>query len=356
MVAVVSDNEVAVFVRRFMAVSGLKGSHRLVARMGKWTEISPADSPQSGDILAASGIALPGLVDMHGHFGIGPYALPMDIPWAQGTTTLCSQGDAGSANFDEWLAVCEGHALRVLMALNIGSHGESLRDCLTDLEPDFLEKAVQTALDNPELVRLIAVNLSERSLGSADSTAILKAAHEAAELTGLSLMLALAPDHVMSIDAQLETLRSGDIVTYCYRSQPWCLFPDEGPRQTIVDACARGVILDIAHGSEAFDPAVARRAVERGMLPSAVSSGIKVAESGHRTPLSLPHVMQRMHSAGMLLDDILRGVTEKPAKILGFTDGTGSFAIGGRADLTMLDMQSPQWSAKQVLVAGRTMR
>lgn len=351
-----NDNEVTVFVRRLMAVSGLEGSHRLVARMGKWTEISYADGPQAGDIVATSGIALPGLVDMHGHFGIGPYALPMDTPLAQGTTTLCSQGDAGSANFDEWLAACRGHALRVRMALNIGSHGESLRDCLTNLEPDFLDRAVQTALDNPYIVRLIAVNLSERSLGSADPTAILRAAHEAAELTGLSLMLALAPDHVMSIDAQLETLRPGDIVTYCYRSQPWCLFPEEGPRQTIVDAFARGVVLDIAHGSEAFDPAVARRAIVRGILPSAVSSGIKISESGHRIPLSLPNVMQRMHVAGMLLDDILRGATTIPAKILGFTDGTGSFVVGGRADLTMLDIESATWSAKQVLIAGQTMQ
>jgi dihydroorotase len=242
------------------------------------------------------------------------------------------------------------------MALNIGSNGEALRDCLTNLEPDFLDRAVQTALDNPHIVRLIAVNLSERSLGSADPKAILRAAHKAAEITGLSLMLAMAPDHVMSIDAQLETLRPGDIVTYCYRSQPWCLFPEEGPRQTIIDALARGVLLDIAHGSEAFDPEVARRAVALGLLPSAVSSGLKISESGHPKPLSLPNVMQRMHVAGMLLDDILRGVTTIPSKILGFTDGTGSFVVGGRADLTMLDLESATWSAKQLLVAGQTLR
>jgi cytosine/adenosine deaminase-related metal-dependent hydrolase len=66
--------------------------------------------------------------------------------------------------------------------------------------------------------------------------------------------------------------------------------------------------------------------------------------------------MQRMHVAGMLLDDILRGVTTIPSKILGFTDGTGSFVVGGRADLTMLDLESATWSAKQLLVAGQTLR
>jgi len=351
-----NDDEVTVFVPQLMAVSGLEGSHRLVARKGKWTEISYADGPRAGDFVATSGIALAGLVDMHAHFGIGPYALSMDTKLTQGTTTLCSQGDAGSANFNEWLSACRDHAITVRMALNIGSNGEALRDCLTNLEPDFLDRAVQTALDNPHIVRLIAVNLSERSLGSADPKAILRAAHKAAEITGLSLMLAMAPDHVMSIDAQLETLRPGDIVTYCYRSQPWCLFPEEGPRQTIIDALARGVLLDIAHGSEAFDPEVARRAVALGLPPSAVSSGIKISESGHPKPLSLPNVMQRMHVAGMLLDDILRGVTTIPSKILGFTDGTGSFVVGGRADLTMLDLESATWSAKQLLVAGQTLR
>lgn len=329
-----------------------RGPHRLVACDGVWTAVEPAPEPSAHDLVVDCDVATPGLVDMHGHFGLGPYALPMDIPLAQGITTLCSQGDAGIANFVDWARSSSFHALRPLMAINIGPEGERLFNCLGDVTEDFAQRVPALARAHPDVIRLISVNLSERSLGPANPLKMLELSLEAAQAAGIPLMLALAPHHVLDISQQLDSLRSGDVVTYCFRSQPWCLFGPTGPDRSLRQALDRGVLLDVAHGSEAFDESVAEIAVESGCAPFVISSGTKTAEPGHRAPLPLARVMQRMVRVGMPLASVIAAVTLNPAGVLGLTDGSGNFQVGGRADLTALHTSGPQWIARAIVAGG----
>ncbi len=332
-----------------------RGPHRLTIAGDRWWAVEATSTPRDSDVVVDEGLVLPGLVDLHAHFGRGPYAVPIDVPLATGVTTVCSQGDAGEATFDEWQAVCSASATRTLMALNIGSFGEALTNCLSDPRPDLVARAVECATAHPAEVRLVAANLSERSLGNADPRAMLDAAVSVAARCQLPLMLALAPDHVLSIDDQLDALRPGDVITYCFRARPWCLFPEQGPPLSLVRALERGVVLDTAHGSEAFDLHVATRAVAAGFAPTAVSSGLKVAEAGHPDPLPIAPVMERMHRAGMAFDDVLVAVTTAPAAILGLHDGAGSVVSGGRADLTVLRTAGQRWTTQAVVVGGQLM-
>jgi len=345
----------SLFVAHLWNAGRRYGPHRLTISGDTWSAIEASSTPHAGDLVVDEGMAMPGLVDLHAHFGRGPYAVPIDIPLATGVTTVCSQGDAGEATFDEWLAACSGSATRTLMALNIGSFGEALTDCLSDPRPDLVARTVECAMAHQAEVRMVAANLSERSLGSAEPRAMLAAAMSVAQHCGLPLMLALAPDHVLSIDEQLDTLRAGDVITYCYRSRPWCLFPEQGPPPSLLRALERGVELDTAHGSEAFDLEVARRAVALGFLPAAVSSGLKVAEAGHPDPLPIARVMQRMHSVGMSLDDILTAVTTSPARLLGLDRIAGFLDVGARADLTVLSTAGQRWTTRALVVGGQLM-
>jgi len=349
---VVSHTRVSVFVPNLHDGHQERGPHRLVVEAGKWASIEPGGTPQPGDLVVECDIATPGLIDMHGHFGLGPYALPMDVPLAQGTTTLCSQGDAGLSNFDEWMTKSSFHLLRPFIAINIGPEGERLLNCLGNVTVDFDQRVAALASANPNVIRLVSVNLSERSLGPADPHSMLEISLEAARSSGLPLMLALAPDHVMSIDQQICRLRPGDVVTYCYRSQPWCLFPSTGPRPALKEALSRGVLLDVAHGSEAFDESIAENAVKTGYPPFIVSSGTKTAEPGHRTPLPIARVMQRMVKVGMSLTSVIAAVTRNPAQVLGLADGSGDFRLGGRADMTALITGAQHWSARTILAGG----
>lgn len=352
-IACVTSSETAsVFVRNLNIGGTDTGSHRLEASDGVWTSIEAAESPSVGDIVVHADTAMPGLVDMHGHFGAGPYAVQMDVPLAHGTTTLCSQGDAGIGNFHEWRDACRHHAFRPLMAVNIGPDGERLTNCLGDVTDDFADRIVDLTRQHHEDIRLVAVNLSERSLGPADPKRMFDIALDAADRSGLPLMLALAPDHVLPIAVQLSALRAGDVVTYCYRSHPWCLFPPEGPNYEVRSALERGVLLDVAHGSEAFDEDIARRAVSHGYPPHIISSGTKTAELGHRRPLPIARVMQRMAQAGMDIPSVLRAVTSIPSSVLGLTDGSGTIRLGGRADMTALDTSGPHWTARAVMANG----
>ena len=193
---------------------------------------------------------------------------------------------------------------------------------------------------HPDVVRMIAVNLSERSLGGVDAEAVLAVALDSSAAVHLPLMLALAPESVLPIDVQLDALRENDVITYCFRSHPWCLFPTAGPSPALQSAVARGVKLDVAHGSEAFDPQVARRAIGWGFLPDVVSSGIKAPERGHHEPIPLPAVMQRLHAAGMPLTKLLAAVTTTPAAMLGVDERIR--ASGSRITLDCGD----SWTAK----------
>lgn len=347
-----AQTSVSIFVPNLHDGRQELGPHRLVADEGTWAAIETASRPLAEDLVVGCDIATPGLVDMHGHFGAGPYALPMDVPLAQGTTTLCSQGDAGIANFDDWLRNASFHVLRPLMAINIGPEGERLSNCLGDVTGDFAQRVPVLARAHPDVIRLISVNLSERSLGPADPRTMLDISLEVARASGLPLMLALAPDHVLGIEHQLDSLRPGDVVTYCYRSQPWCLFPPTGPGRSLREAIERGVLLDVAHGSEAFDESVAEIAVRSGCSPFVVSSGTKTAEPGHKAPLPIARVMQRMVRVGMPLASVIAAVTRNPAQVLGLSDGSGRLQVGGRADLTALVTSGPQWTARAIVVGG----
>jgi dihydroorotase len=165
-------------------------------------------------------------------------------------------------------------------------------------------------------------------------------------------MLALAPHHVLPIEVQLSSLRSGDVITYCFRSKPWCLFPTNDPLYAVQAAIERGVLLDVGHGSEAFDGDTAQRAIKSGVLPHIVSSGIKREESGQPKPLLLARVMQRLAAMGMSMSSLIRAVTITPASVLGLTDGSGTFRLGGRADMTALNTAHSHWAANAVMANG----
>ena len=329
-------------------------SYRLVADGGAWVSCEPAEGPHSSDLQVLDGLVVPGLVDLHTHIGIGsnPFAIGTDALLDTGVTTGCSQGDVGHENIDSWIIRTRPdspHA-RGLLAINLAPFGEKDgKFGLESVTSITVQQTVEAAQRFPDQVRMVSVNLSERSLGRAKARTMFQYAIELRTRLSLPLMIGLAPEHLLPLRTQLDGLIHGDIVTYCYRSTPWTLFPRGQAMDGLVEARERGVLFDIGHGKSSFDRQVAKVAIAAGFLPDTISSDIQAATTFPNNTINLVNVMQLVWECGAPLKRVLAASTITPARVLGLTDGTGRIRVGGRADLSFLDISGPQWIGRPIL-------
>jgi dihydroorotase len=186
---------------------------------------------------------------------------------------------------------------------------------------------------------MIGVNLSRRALGRAIPSEILRIALLCRDETGLPLLVGLAEDDAIPMARQLDQLIPGDVVTYCFRSHPWCLFPSGSTLGALERAVDRGVLLDTGHGTSSFDPLVAQRALERGYVPHTISSDLQTLTASAGVFIGLTDVVNKLIDCGLALDEAVAGVTCNPSRVLGLTDGTGLVSLGGRAELSLVDVR-----------------
>ena len=162
---------------------------------------------------------------MHAHpalegsrFGIDP-DLQM-LP--RGTTTTLSQGDAGAGNWPAYREhTIERARTRVRLAINLAAQGESWPDrgSLSDLSAADVHACVAAIESGGDLIWGIAVNVGPGGSGDTDPRELLRRALLAAERTGRPLLYGPRRRPDWSWDEQLELLRPGDVVTYCFSGQ-----------------------------------------------------------------------------------------------------------------------------------------
>lgn len=347
----------SLFAQRLWLPENGISSHRLVAEGGTWVSCEPAASPRASDIQVLEGLVVPGLVDLHTHIGPGsnPFAVGTDLLLSTGVTTGCSQGDAGHENLDSWILQTrpETPHARGLLAINLSPCGEKGgKSGLEAVTSITVQQTVEAARRYPDEVRMVSVNLSERSLGRAHARTMFHYALELRTRLSLPLMIGLAPEQIFPLRTQLDELISGDIVTYCYRSTPWTLFPGGQAITGLVEARARGVLFDVGHGKSSFNRQVAQVAISSGFLPDTVSSDLQTATAIPNKTIGLVNVMQLIWECGAPLEHVLKASTITPARALGLTDGTGRTAVGSRADLSFLDISALQWVGRPIFVNG----
>jgi dihydroorotase len=181
---------------------------------------------------------------------------------------------------------------------------------------------------------MISVNLSPRSLGAGNALETLAIAVAIADQVERPMLVGLATAQQASIAEQLGMLRRGDVVTYCYRSEPWCLFPDGRALDGLAEARSRGVLLDIGHGKSSFDIGVARAAIDMAHPPDTISSDLQVATATGPHPVTLGVVMSKLVDAGMSSEAVYRAGTTTPARVLGIPAAeVPDFRIGDPARL-----------------------
>lgn len=192
---------------------------------GKVAAIGPDLERAGAEVIDCTGsYLLPGLVEGHTHIfqhvsKVG--APPEEAHLRRGVVAAADAGTAGASTFAAFRKlIVEGTDMRIVNFLNVSVLG------LIDfrfgelLNPATLvvEDALQTAKDNPDVVRGFKIRLSEDVVGE-HWESLLHKSLEVAETAGLPLMLHIGETEE-PLRVVLSHLRPGDIVAHCYTGKP----------------------------------------------------------------------------------------------------------------------------------------
>lgn len=313
---------------------------------GKVAALGPDLGQDAREVRHLAGrIVAPGLIDMHSHVYWGGTSLGVNaetIAKRSGTTTFVDAGSAGAGNFAGLRKfIVEPAAPRILAYLNISFPGifafsktVMMGEC-EDLRLLDSRECLALAEKNLDLIVGIKARVGARAGGSA-GLAPLHLAIEVAEELDLPVMahIDFPPPGRKEV---LDTLRSGDVLTHCFRPFPNApVTKGSRIRQDILDARERGIIFDIGHGFGGFAFKSARPMLAEGILPDVISSDVHVlcCDGPAHDVLA---VMSKFMALGMSLTEVIRATTQNPARALRRPE-LGSLKPGTPGDATVLEL------------------
>ncbi len=285
---------------------------------------------------------LPGLIDIHAHPAPADWKYGMDADadvLPRGTTTMLSQGDAGAAVWDAYYEDIVAPArARILMAISPAVQGESEHRAvfgrLEDVDPDACVQAIERG--GPHIWG-ISINASPPCTGDTDPREVMRRTLDAAQRTGKPLLYgARIETGECPLSEQLDLLRRGDVVTYCFRDSVQSVVSGGRVIDAAWKARERGVLFDIGHGMSSFDFDVAEAALADGFPPDTISTDFyrRHVESVPRHDMA--RTMSKLIAAGMPETEAFSCGTAAPAAALGLSGEIGSLAPGACADLAVL--------------------
>ena len=339
--------------RVFCADTGLDGPGGVAIKGGRITASGPNVSGPAAEITDyPDAIILPGLVDLHAH------PAPLSWRWGidadtmmlrRGSTTVLSQGDAGARTWPEYRdTIVDASETRILMALSPAVLGEyEKRGVFLHLDEVDTEACVAAIAEDDGHIWGLAANLSNRACRDNDPREIMGRVLAIAERTGKPILYGTRQEpYDWPVSEQLESLRPGDVVTYCFIEPAETL--DSGGK--VVDALwkarERGVLFDLGLGKGTSDMGAAEVAIADGFLPDTVSSDIHNSHAGWDPPHDLPKTISRIMAVGLSEKDAFTMSTLRPAQVLGLQGEIGTLAPGASGDVSVL-----RWSEEPVPLA-----
>jgi dihydroorotase len=189
----------------------------------------------------------------------------------------------------------------------------------------------------PELLG-VKVRIQQLATGEANALPALDMARRIVDATGTRLMVHVSGTPI-PIEAILQRLGPGDIATHIFNGYAHGILDERGRvRGAVREAATRGVVLDVAHAGVHCDLEVARAALAQGLPPTTLSTDM-VRPLVARRVYDLLGVMSAFLALGMSLDDVIRAVTDAPARAIGQEGRLGAFTPGAAGDAAVLDLE-----------------
>ncbi|MFC5651154.1 amidohydrolase/deacetylase family metallohydrolase [Paenibacillus solisilvae] len=317
----------------------------IVIEDGVIAEVTAAGnaSATDGSMIDCSGLYISsGWVDLHVHAfpEFDPYGDDIDeIGVKQGVTTIVDAGSCGADRIGDLAASRSKAMTNVFALLNVSKIGLLRIDELSDIGWLDRESALQAIRAYPGFI----VGWKARMSGSVvrnNGIKPLYIARELAEETDLPLMVHIgsAPPRIQDI---LPLLAKNDVVTHYLNGKSNNLFDDGQPLNELTEAMARGVRLDVGHGTASFSFKIAEAAKRSGIRFDTISSDIYRGNRQNGPVRSLSHVMSKFMYLGYSLSEVIDAVTVQAAEWLKKPE-LGRIQVGDQANLTLFSVHHEQ--------------
>lgn len=284
-----------------------------------------------------------GWIDLHVHAfpELDPYGDDIDeIGVKQGVAVIVDAGSCGADRIGELSASRESAMTTLFALLNVSRIGLQRIDELSDLAWLDREAALEAVQAYPDFI----VGWKARMSGSVvrdNGIQPLRIARELAEESGLPLMVHIgsAPPRTEDI---LPLLARNDVVTHYLNGKSNNLFREDGsPIPELGEAIARGVRMDVGHGTASFSFKAAEAARRNGIRFDTISSDIYRGNRQHGPVYSLAHVMSKFLCLGYSLNEVIEAVTVNAAAWLGKPE-LGLIQVGDPANLTLFSLETAE--------------
>ncbi|MDR2588459.1 MAG: amidohydrolase family protein [Spirochaetales bacterium] len=288
----------------------------------------------------ASGLyVFPGLIDFHTHIfhtGSAISVNPAFLP-PTGVTAAVDAGTAGCTNFRAFYeGVISSSPVLIKSYLNVYGAGQpdtNIQEKFDPAEyrPAQIKRLVETYTDT-----ILGLKI-RYSKGIAASLEALKETLRIARELKLKVCVHTT-NPPSSLDGVAELLEKDDVYCHAYQGmgEETILDAAGGIRESIHKARSRGVIFDSANGRSNFSFPVALAAMKQGFHPDIISTDWtldKLNYSPHAK--NLPYLMAKFLTMGMSLREVVRAVTQTPARLMGLEGKIGTLRPGARGDIAV---------------------
>lgn len=323
---------------------------------GKVAAVGDRLTESAAEIRDVAGkIVTPGLIDLHTHVYWGGTSLGIDaedFARTSAVTTCIDTGSAGPGNFPGFRKhVIEPSHIRILVYLHVsfaGIYGFTPK-LMVGESHDFRMMAPKHAAEvidaNRDMIVGIKVRIGRHASGP-QGIAPLDVALGLSDETGLPVMCHI-DEPPPSYEAVVSKLRSGDVLTHCFRPFPNAPVKGDGTiKQAVLEARARGVYFDIGHGMGSFSYRTARAMLSAGFPPDTISSDIHAfcVDGPAYDQLT---TMSKFLGLGMPLDEVIARSTVKPAEVVGRPE-LGTFREGAVGDASVLSLAEGDFALEDV--------
>lgn len=308
---------------------------------GKIRKLTAAGQGNAPHAIDGSGLIVSsGWIDLHVHAmaELAPYGDEIDeIGVKQGVTTIVDAGSCGADRIAELRAKAADARTRVLAFLNISHIGLERIDELSDMAWIDEEKLRTALMQHREFIVGLKARIS-RSVVKDSGLEPLKIARQWADRYELPLMVHIGSGPP-AINDVMNLLQNGDIVTHFLNGKANNLFDQQGqPIAELQAAIARGVRLDVGHGTASFSFDVASQAKAAGIYPNTISTDIYRNNRLNGPVYSMADTMSKFLLLGYSLQEVVAMVTTQAAARLGRPE-LGRIQEGAPADLTLFEIK-----------------
>jgi len=317
----------------------------VIVQNGRIVADIPSIHHQVAQVIDAQGhYVLPGLIENHAHFYWGGSDMGIEPDLAMipnGVTSVIDSGSTGYANYPLFSNTILRPAVCTIKAyLNVSSAGITVDHQYEDQQPcNFRKDKIRETIDSypNEIIGL--------------KTRVDKRIYQRTPLDGFKAALGIAESlaqplavHVTDPPVTLESiapmLRKNDIWVHMYQQKGESILDDsEKIKKSIWKAKERGVLFDGASGRSSYTFKMIRKTLEQNFFPDFIGTDTVRHNMYQRPMFSLMYMMSIYLNFGLSLMEVVRLVTENPARIMKMEGLIGTLAPHAYGDICIVQLK-----------------